>query len=134
MAFSNWCANFILLVEGYLTYLLLKSFLKFYQKYTQVVIRQRQIFAWIVNIFFASFELVRFGYHYQILKFPLPIYFLILILYLVVIMATMKISANYFAYRDLANNQAVELANLQTYTSHIESMYDDLRRFTKIFF
>lgn len=129
MAFSNWGANFILLVEGYLTYLLLKSFLKSYQKYTQVVIRQRQIFAWIVNIFFASFELVRFGYHYQILKFPLPVYFLILILYMVITMATMKISANYFAYRDLANNQAVELANLQIYTSHIESMYDDLRRF-----
>ncbi|MBB1063287.1 GHKL domain-containing protein [Limosilactobacillus fastidiosus] len=129
MAFSNWGANFILLVEGYLTYLLLKPFLKSYQKYTQVVIRQRQLFAWIVNIFFASFELVRFGYHYQILKFSMPVYLLILILYMVITMVTMKISANYFTYRDLATNQAVELANLQTYTSHIESMYDDLRRF-----
>ena len=127
--FSNWGGNFILIIEGYLTYLILKWARPIYQKYTQVVVRQQLVIAWIINVFYVSFFLVRFSYHVQLLKVAMPIYFLSAIACIPITLGAMKISTKYFAYRDLATSQAIELQNLQTYTSHIETMYDDLRRF-----
>lgn len=129
LTFSNIGANFMVLLEGYLTHLILKSFQNTYRKYTQVIIRQRPLIAWLTNIFYASFLLVRFGYHYQIIKVSMPLYFLIVLAYLVVTLCAIKISSNYYGYRDLSISQGIELENLQKYTSHIEAMYDDLRRF-----
>lgn len=97
--FSNWGGDFIVIVEGLVAYALLKRFVPTYRRYIQVI------------------------------KLPTPVYVLVALGYFLLVLATVKVSANYFSYYDLTVNQAVELRNLQTYTSHIEAMYDDLRRF-----
>lgn len=127
--FSNWGGDFIVIVEGLVAYALLKRFVPTYRRYIQVVIHQRPLFAWLVNVVYASFYFIRFGYHIQVIKLPTPVYVLVALGYFLLVLATVKVSANYFSYYDLTVNQAVELRNLQTYTSHIEAMYDDLRRF-----
>lgn len=129
IAFNNYGADVIIIIELLLTYLFVKKFKDSFDRYSTMIIRQRPLLAWLFNLYLLSFNIFRFGFHSQFLHINTFTFVCIGILYYLLTVAFVKIAANYFYYRGLALSQATELTNLQTYTSHIEEMYDDLRRF-----
>lgn len=129
IAFNNYGADVIIIIELLLTYLFVKKFKDSFDRYSTMIIRQRPLLAWLFNLYLLSFNIFRFGFHSQFLHINTFTFVCIGILYYLLTIAFVKIAANYFYYRGLALSQATELTNLQTYTSHIEEMYDDLRRF-----
>lgn len=127
--FHNYGANILLLVDWGISLLILKKFKKTAHEYVNSVADQRPILSWVVNLCMISFYFVKAAFHYQLFKLAVPQYVLIALLYLLVTIVGIKLITQYLQYKDLSVNQAAELQNLAEYTSHVEAMDDDLRRF-----
>ena len=69
------------------------------------------------------------NYVNPIIKVSAPVHMLNGLLYVIIIILFTQVTAKFYRYKNLTISQTAELTNLQSYTSHIETMYDDLRRF-----
>lgn len=126
---KNYGSNIVLLLDFALAYLVVRKITPLIKSYVKTVVISRPILAWIINLLLISFYFVRSSFHFQLFKLGLLQYFLISALYWIMTYFVVKYVTKYNRYQQLAVNQASELDSLQTYTSHIEAMYDDLRRF-----
>lgn len=126
----DYCSPIIRLFELLIATLIVNQIKPLLRQLTVNVSVQSPTTIWLFNIFLLSQSIIRVFYgdkSNEVLTTPL--YILINIGYLVATLLFINITTNFFKYKSLALNQKNELYNLQAYTSHIESMYDDLRRF-----
>lgn len=126
---KNYGGNVVLLIEFGLTYLILKRIKPTIRDYTHQISEARPIISWLINLFIVSFYFIRSAFHYQLFKMSLPNYLLLAVIYFLTTYLLIKYVTKYTTYQQLATYQSDELQSLAEYTSHIESMYDDLRRF-----
>lgn len=97
--------------------------------FVQVVAERAPLLIWLFNIFMFSFEIFKYAGVGGAALVPSLIYVLLIFIYAIIMAPTIRYATKYFQYQSLVTNQATELKNLQIYTSHIEEMFDDLRRF-----
>lgn len=126
---NNFVSFEILLVFG-ISWWFINGCQKLTKRYFATVVPYHYIWSWgvalsifIINFFDYSVVL----YHQFIL--PSPVITGVFIGYIGLLLFTMWITGKYYSYQQ--NNQLLtsELTNLQTYTSYVETLYDDLRRF-----
>lgn len=99
------------------------------RRYLEVVVPTFPTLAWLGNIILLTYTIIRYAQSYRTILIPWGIYCLIYACYAIFYWAFMKIATNYTLMKMKVENQKVELNNLRIYTSHIEELYDDLRRF-----
>lgn len=119
----------IILLEFGITYWLMVKISPALRRYADIVSKHAPVFTWFFNLVMFSFTIFKYLGVYGNTPFSIPQYLFIIFLYGLVLTLVIHYTTRYFNYQSLAANQTVELENLQTYTSHIEAMYDDLRRF-----
>lgn len=119
----------MLLGEFALAYWVIKKTQHAVNNFVQIVATAAPVFTWCFVIFMFSFEIIKFAVISGASLIPFFVYILIIIAYFLIMMFVIKYVTRYFHYQSLLTNRETELANLQTYTSHIEEMFDDLRRF-----
>lgn len=126
---NNFVSFEILLVFG-ISWWFINGCQKLTKRYFATVVPYHYIWSWgvalsilIINFFDYSVVL----YHQFIL--PSPVITGVFIVYIGLLLFTMWITGKYYSYQQ--NNQLLtsELTNLQTYTSYVKTLYDDLRRF-----
>lgn len=103
---------------------------KLTKRYFATVVPYHYIWTWgvalsifIINFFDYSVVL----YHQFIL--PSPVITGVFVSYIVLLLFTMWITGKYYSYQQDNQLLTSELTNLQTYTSYVETLYDDLRKF-----
>ncbi|MBB1079507.1 GHKL domain-containing protein [Limosilactobacillus sp. STM2_1] len=130
-AFENLGAPVIQLFELAISVLIVKQINPMLHRYTSRIINQAPVTIWLFNIFLLSQSIFRIIVHSALGDTAISTFMYILfnVLYLVVMLFFIKVITSFYSYKNLTISQATELKNLQTYTSHIEAMYDDLRRF-----
>lgn len=129
--FHNVGTGPMILIELLISLPIIKRLNPLFRYYTKTVTLQIPVLTWVFNIFLLSqrvFAVAAHGDHSPLNVNPL-LYLIITILYFIAMLLFVKITNKYFRWRSLAVSEETELQNLRTYTSHIESMYDDLRRF-----
>lgn len=124
--FNNFGSGPVKLVELLVAYLVLKRINPLLHRYTKTVVPQMPIWAWFFNLFLLGEIVFRTTLHNYLN--PL-IYVFSILLYSALALLFIKLTTKYYHWKNMATNEQTELQNLRTYTSHIESMYDDLRRF-----
>ncbi|MBC8743488.1 GHKL domain-containing protein [Lactobacillus sp. Marseille-P7033] len=128
--FNNYGTPFIELIEFAIALLIINRIKQPLNQYMTKVIAQSPLITWLFNIFLLSLAVIRAFYGSNLRGFlTTPVYVLINLSYLIITILLINLITRFFYYKNLTLNQATELTNLQTYTSHIEAMYDDLRRF-----
>lgn len=126
---KNYGGNVMMLIEFGLSYLIIKKLRPLIADYGKEVVASFPVQSWVINLVLISYYFVRAVFHYQMWQISIPVYFAITIVYGIATYLILKIATNYCHYQQLATSQAHELENLRVYTSHIEALYDDLRRF-----
>ncbi len=97
--------------------------------YCRVVINYRPLYAWLIN--FANMALLTalLAQLEIIIRVPNTIFALLMVGALIIIGLAIAIPTKIITDQLTIQNQQLELSNLTQYTSHIEAMYDELRRF-----
>lgn len=126
---KNYGGNLILLLEFAIAYAIIRKLTPLIRSYVKTVVPSRPILSWVINLLLISFYFIRSAFHFQLFNLGIPQYLLVSVLYLFMTCLVIKYVTKYNHYQQLSIIQASELDSLQTYTSHIEAMYDDLRRF-----
>lgn len=126
----NYGSPLIILFKLLIAILITNRFKIVLRQFTTKVLAQSPTITWLFNIFLLSQSIIRTFYgNPSNGGLSTPFYILINLGYLIITLLFIKITTSFFQYKALALNQRTELYNLRTYTSHIEAMYDDLRRF-----
>lgn len=120
---------FLNLVEFGLTYWLFTKTASSIRNYAEVVSQQAPILTWVYNLLIFSFVIFKFLGLFGNTPLNSIQYLLVILIYGLIMALIVRYSYRYFNYRILAETQQLELQRLKTYTSYIETMYDDLRRF-----
>lgn len=110
-------------------YLLIKPLKYLLDHYSQTTLIRYPIYGWVINLFMASFWFFRLCTSLRLISVTTPQYLTIMVLYAIVIPLAMYLPTRSLEKDALIHNQQIELDNLAHYTSHIEAMYDELRRF-----
>lgn len=126
---KNYGANVVLLIDFGLATWLLTRLKPVINDYLRQVGDARPLLSWLINLFIISFYFIRSAFHFQFLRINLPTYLVSAIVYFLATYLLIKYVTNYVKYQQLSVYLSDELTSLAEYTSHIESMYDDLRRF-----
>lgn len=119
-----YCAAFLLLLPW-----VTKKIAPTMRRYFDIVVPTHPALAWLGNIVLLTYTIIRYGQNYRTFLIPWGLYCLVYLAYVLFYWFFMKITTNYTLMRIEVENQKVELNNLRIYTSHIEALYDDLRRF-----
>lgn len=119
----------ITLIEFAIAYWIITKTQAAVAKFVQVVAEQAPVLTWVFNLFMFSFEIFKYAGMGGSALVPSLIYIALIFAYALVMKLTIRYTTKYFQYQALVISQETELKNLQTYTSHIEEMFDDLRRF-----
>ncbi|WP_076460080.1 GHKL domain-containing protein [Limosilactobacillus caccae] len=119
----------ITLIEFAIAYWIITKTQAAVAKFVQVVAEQAPVLTWVFNLFMFSFEIFKYAGMGGSALVPSLIYIALIFAYALVMTLTIRYTTKYFQYQALVISQETELKNLQTYTSHIEEMFDDLRRF-----
>lgn len=125
----DYGAAFIQLIELAISLLIIKKIKSILNDYTKGVLTQVPFLVWTFNIFLFSRLFLNINFVSPLFKVGIPLYILSGFLYIIIIILFTKVTTRYYYYKNLTVIQDTELTNLQAYTSHIETMYDDLRRF-----
>lgn len=125
----NYGTLFIQLIELGITLLILKTIQATLNDYTKMVLPQTPVLVWTFNFFLFFRLFLNINFISPLFKVGIPLYILSGFLYIIIIVLFTKATTRYYHYKNLTVIQDTELTNLQAYTSHIETMYDDLRRF-----
>lgn len=128
-AFTFYGSFGITLVEFIITYWIIRRYQVAIMNYIETVRRHAPILLWTINIFWSTFFYFKFLGITNTTHIPIPVYCLIAAGYLFSVFLVIRYLTRYFSYQELVMSQATEIQNLQVYTSHIEEMFDDLRRF-----
>lgn len=87
------------------------------------------LFTWLINLGVLVEIPFRFAISYRIILFT-PVWQMIIELtWWLALYLLMYLRYRYLVLKTMVDDQQIELNNLRLYTSHIESMYDNLRRF-----
>lgn len=106
-----------------------KTTTKIFENYERYVVTQTPILAWSFNIIIIASLYLLYAINYKMLVTSLLIFYLIGIGLLLCGIWFMKHTADYYKFKTLSYSTMFELTELQQYTSQIEVMYDDMRRF-----
>lgn len=124
---------FIGIIEPLLTLTLFLLIMKKLQPlvltYCQLVPVQWPVFAWLVNLVACLFPILRANVSTGRISIPYFTYISILIAYIIGYPLVIYLSTKSLQKNITIQNQQLELNQLSQYTSHIETMYDELRRF-----
>ena len=121
-----YCLPFMMLL---FQYLLLKLTTNLLRSYTKVAVPQMPVTTWIVSILFFSIDSLKIIYNLRVIVFTDLQFTFILFLYLIGFYLVAIHLTKYAQAVSVAASEEIELDNLRRYTSHIEAMYDELRRF-----
>ncbi|WP_457801380.1 GHKL domain-containing protein [Limosilactobacillus reuteri] len=117
------------LIEIIVTLPIIKKIQPALNYYSKTVLVQTPVLVWSFNIFLFFRIFLSINYTNPTIKVPAPVHILNGLLYIIIIVLFTQVTAKFYRYKNLTISQSAELTNLQAYTSHIETMYDDLRRF-----
>lgn len=109
--------------------LIIKKISKPINRYNQLVVQQWPVYAWGVNLIAAFFPIFRTSTALSLIKVTIPMYLVILAAYIIGYLLAITLPTRSIEKSMLIQSQQIELTNLAHYTSHIEAMYDELRRF-----
>lgn len=121
--------NFRIVVSFCVAYGIISKTRKLFDKYVNAVVIPYPILAWIVSILMLTFLLYQYRVNGGGHPMKLPVTIAITFAYGIVALVAIKGFTNYYQYKALSTTLQSEVDNLQYYTSHIEEMYDELRRF-----
>lgn len=102
---------------------------KLFNSYINTVIIPYPVLAWIISVLMLTFLLYEYRVNGGGHPNKLPITIAITLSYGIIAIVAIKGFTNYYQQKALATTLKFEVDNLQYYTSHIEEMYDELRRF-----
>lgn len=102
---------------------------KLFNSYINNVVIPYPVLAWIISILMLTFLLYEFRVNGGGHPNKLPITIAVTLSYGIIALIAIKGFTNYYRQKALATTLKFEVDNLQYYTSHIEEMYDELRRF-----
>lgn len=102
---------------------------KLFNSYINNVVIPYPVLAWIISILMLTFLLYEFRVNGGGHPNKLPITIAVTLSYGIIALIAIKGFTNYYRQKSLATTLKFEVDNLQYYTSHIEEMYDELRRF-----
>lgn len=126
---SNTGTPILFLIEIIITLPILKKIQPALNYYSKTVLVQAPVLVWLFNLFLFFRIFLGINYINPIIKISAPVHMLSGLLYVIIIVLFTQVTAKFYRYKNLTISQSAELTNLQSYTSHIETMYDDLRRF-----
>lgn len=126
---SNTGTPILFLIEIIITLPILKKIQPALNYYSKTVLVQAPVLVWLFNLFLFFRIFLGINYINPIIKISAPVHMLSGLLYVSIIVLFTQVTAKFYRYKNLTISQSAELTNLQSYTSHIETMYDDLRRF-----
>lgn len=119
----------VYLIEIITTMPIIKKIQPALNYYSKTVLVQAPVLVWLFNLFLFFRIFLGINYINPIIKVSAPVHMLNGLLYVIIIVLFTQVTAKFYRYKNLTTSQGAELTNLQAYTSHIETMYDDLRRF-----
>lgn len=102
---------------------------KLFNSYINNVVIPYPVLAWIISILMLTFLLYEFRVNGGGHPNKLSITIAVTLSYGIIALIVIKGFTNYYQQKALATTLKFEVDNLQYYTSHIEEMYDELRRF-----
>ncbi|MRH72799.1 GHKL domain-containing protein [Lactobacillus reuteri] len=102
---------------------------KLFNSYINNVVIPYPVLAWIISILMLTFLLYEFRVNGGGHPNKLSITIAVTLSYGIIALIVIKGFTNYYRQKALATTLKFEVDNLQYYTSHIEEMYDELRRF-----
>ena len=111
-----------------LAFLLLKHIRPVLVNYIEFVVNSFPLYGWIINFMGIIFRLNSGQKTYSLFSSPLQAT-LAIIAFIIVYGMAIYIPTKLLQNKSAIQNQRLELENLSQYTSHIETMYDELRRF-----
>lgn len=139
--------NFLVLICYGIALLLVRALRPFFQRYLERLHGQHILAEWLLSLGFLplSYYLYYAQYHHYLMQSPTmltgaafhrfspvqigAIAILEVIIYVLLVLVMMELVSRYLANRDRANFADYRLASLTRYTSQLEVMNDDLRRF-----
>lgn len=125
----NYGGPIVYLIEIIITMPIIKKIQPALNYYSKTVLVQAPVLVWLFNLFLFFRIFLGINYINPIIKVSAPVHMLNGLLYVIIIVLFTQVTAKFYRYKNLTISQSAELTNLQSYTSHIETMYDDLRRF-----
>ncbi|EDX43088.1 GHKL domain-containing protein [Limosilactobacillus reuteri] len=125
----NYGGPIVYLIEIIITMPIIKKIQPALNYYSKTVLVQAPVLVWLFNLFLFFRIFLGINYINPIIKVSAPVHMLNGLLYVIIIVLFTQVTAKFYRYKNLTISQGAELTNLQAYTSHIETMYDDLRRF-----
>ncbi|EEU29839.1 hypothetical protein HMPREF0501_01304 [Limosilactobacillus coleohominis 101-4-CHN] len=109
--------------------LLIKLTQNFIRQYLRTVVPAAPLFTWLINLGMLAQYPFMYAVNYRLISIT-PVWQLVINLtWLLALYLLMYLRYRYLVLKTMVDDQQIELNNLRLYTSHIESMYDDLRRF-----
>lgn len=109
--------------------LLVKWTQNFIRQYLRTVVPAAPLFTWLINLGMLAQYPFMYAVSYRLISIT-PVWQLVInIMWLLALYLLMYLRYRYLVLKTMVDDQQIELNNLRLYTSHIESMYDDLRRF-----
>lgn len=108
---------------------ILKKFHSLIENYNQLIPIQWPIYSWIINLIACFFPVFRSAVATNRLIVPYFTFLIVLATYVIGYLLAMYFSTKSLQKTIQIENQRIELENLAQYTSHIEALYDELRRF-----
>lgn len=109
--------------------LLVKWTQKFIRQYLRTVVPMAPLFTWLMNLGILAQYPFLYAISYRLIAIT-PVWQLVInVTWLLALYLLMYLRYRYLVLNMTVDNQQIEINNLRLYTSHIESMYDDLRRF-----
>lgn len=130
---TSWIAHNIDPFTLVICWLMVTGVFKLFQRvttrYFQMVAEQHYVWSWILAL--STFAISEFDYAiiYRQVVLPTATIAYIFIAYLVILFGLVWFLGRYYQLLVERDNYEWQLGNLQAYTSEIESLYDDLRRF-----
>lgn len=108
---------------------LIKWTQNFIRQYLRTVVPAAPLFTWLINLGMLAQYPFMYAVNYRLISIT-PVWQLVINLtWLLALYLLMYLRYRYLVLKTMVDDQQIELNNLRLYTSHIESMYDDLRRF-----
>lgn len=122
------CISITILISITLYYVM-KPLAKFAQRFLNSAVLMWPVFTWVTNIYIWGGIFLRFSYTYRVLPLGAWAYLWTFIAYYLIYYFVLKFMTDFAETKMAADSREIEINNLKVYTSHIEALYDDLRRF-----
>lgn len=112
-----------------LSFLLLKYIKPFLTSYIKFVVNSLPLYGWIINLSSIWFRNLWTAEMRKLIPLSMEHYILIVFAFTILYILAIYVPTKLLQNKATIQNQQLELVNLSQYTSHIETMYDELRRF-----